>query len=230
MSVPTGSAALSSIDQRPDISLDAAANIRRPRSTYLQSLALRRQGAAIRQQTAYGLVMGWMLTLVAGFIFFCVPNRFDWLWSGLIVLGLVHLAAAVTLPQMLAWPQRAWMTVARFQGWLIMAILLTLVYFCLIWPASRLSRRRTQGFVFWNDTPPRSPTAWEPIDLAETELSMAGGQQVRSLPLLLASVIGFFFRRGNYVLLAIVILLVILGLVLYFVQNSAVAPFIYTLF
>ena len=42
--------------------------------------------------------------------------------------------------------------------------------------------------------------------------------------------IAFFFRRGNYVLLAIVILLVVLGLVLYFVQSSALAPFIYTLF
>ena len=41
--------------------------------------------------------------------------------------------------------------------------------------------------------------------------------------LLLVSVIALFFRRGNYVLLPILILLLILGLVLYFVQSSALS-------
>jgi uncharacterized protein DUF5989 len=212
------------------MSVEQSAAIRRPRSKYLQSLALRRQAAAIRQQTAYGLVIGWVLTLVAGFIFFCVPNRVDWLWSALIVVGLMHLGAAVVLPQSLAWPQRAWIALARWQGCLVMSVLLTVVYFALIWPANWLSRRGTRGFVAWDDQPPDSTTAWEPIDLPEMELSHAAGQHARSLPLLLAGVIGFFFRRGNYVLLAIVILLLVLGLVLYFVQSSALAPFIYTLF
>jgi hypothetical protein len=188
------------------------------------------EALAIRQFIAYGLVMGWILTLVAGFLFFCVPSRLDPLWCSLLIIGLVHLVAAVVVPQALAWPERAWMTVARWQGWLVMTTLLTIVYFTLIWPAGYMSRRRTHGFVAWDDQPPSSTTVWEPIDLEETDSASVAGSRYRSLPLLLAGVIAFFFRRGNYILLPILILLIVLGLVLYFVQSSALAPFIYTLF
>lgn len=228
MSAPPGSAALNSTKEAHLAPITPAKD--RPRSAYLQNLALRREAAAIRQQTVYGLVMGWVLTLVAGFLYFCVPSRLDRLWMTLIAVGLMHLAAAIVLPQALAWPQRLWIALARWQGWLVMTILLTIVYFCLIWPASLFSRRRAAGFVAWDDRPPDSTTAWQPVDVADANDTTRVEQRTRSLPFLLASMIAFFFRRGDYVLLPILILLLVLGLVLYFVQSSALAPFIYTLF
>jgi hypothetical protein len=229
MSAPPGFAASSLTDERPEMTAEEAATDRRPRSAYLRRLSLRREAAVIRQQTVYGLVIGWVLTLVAGFLYFCVPSRVDWLWATLMGVGGLHLAAAVLLPQALAWPERAWIAIARWQGWLVMTILLTIVYFALIWPASFLSRRRMHGFVSWDDQPPQLSTDWETIELAESEFDRGGGHY-RSLPVLLAGVVGFFFRQGNYVLLPIIILLMVLGLVLYFVQSSALAPFVYTLF
>jgi hypothetical protein len=230
MSAPFGSAVSSLTDKRPDPDILQLALAPRQRSGYLHRLALRRETASIRQQTMYGLVMGWILLLVAGFVFFCVPSRVDWLWRLLMIIGGLHLAAAVILPQALAWPEWAWIAIARWQGWLVMSILLTVIYFALIWPASFFGRRRTRGFVSWEDSPPDRSTAWQPIDLAESDQALAAGGRYRSLPLLLASVIAFFVRRGNYVLVPIVILLLVLGLLLYFVQSSALAPFIYTLF
>jgi hypothetical protein len=231
MNAPPGSAVSSSIErERPQTRPAEPAPDQRPRSGYLQNLALRREALAIRQQTVYGLVMGWFLTLVAGFLFYCVRGGLDWLWGALLLIGLMHLAFAAALPQALAWPERLWMAVARWQGWLVMTILLTMVYYLLIWPAARLSRRRIRGFGSWDEQPPISTTAWEPIDLAGADAPLAAASRYRSLPLLLASVIGFFFRRGNYILLPILILLLVLGLALYFVQSSALAPFIYTLF
>lgn len=229
MSVPTGSAASSLIEERPDNRQPSAAESRRPRSAYLEQLELRRQAAAIRRQTVYGLVMGWVLVLVGGFVFCCVPSRVDWLWQTMFFVGVVHLVVAVVLPQALTWPERAWIAVARWQGWLTMTILLAIVYFMLIWPASFFDRKRTAGFVSWNDKLPKSVSAWQPIDLAEADASPTGRIRARGYVLLLASVVGFFFRRGNYLLIPIVILLVILGLILYFVQSSALAPFIYPL-
>src|SRR5438477_7996364 len=113
MSVPTGSAASSLTDQRPDDRQTRAAAVRRPRSTYLQHVDLRRESSAIRRQTVYGLVMGWVLTLVGSFLLCCVPSRVDWLWQTMLIVGLVHLAAARVLPQALVWPERAWIAVAR---------------------------------------------------------------------------------------------------------------------
>src|SRR5689334_11177723 len=108
MSAPSGSAASTLTDERPDNREQPSALARRQRSTYLSRLELRRQAAAIRRQTAYGLVLGWVLTLVGGFILCCVPSRVDWLWQTLFIIGLAHLFTAVTLPQALAWPERAW--------------------------------------------------------------------------------------------------------------------------
>ena len=117
MSAPTGSAASSLIDERPDDRDSKAAGSRRPRSTHhLQQLELRREAAAIRRQTVYGLVMGWVLVLVGGFVFCCVPSRVDWLWQTMFFIGLAHLIAAVVLPQALAWPERAWIAVFAVAG------------------------------------------------------------------------------------------------------------------
>jgi hypothetical protein len=203
---------------------------RPPWGAYLQQLALRRQAAEIRRLIVYGLTLGWILTLVASVLFFCVKSRFDWLWGFLIVIGILHLVAAVVLPQALLWPERAWMTIARWQGHLVMTLMLTLVYYLLLWPASRFARGQTAGFFRWSDPPPLTSTSWQPIDLAASESDAVSSSRYRSLPLLLASVIGFFFRRGNYILLPIIVLLIVLGLVLFIVQSSVLAPFIYPLF
>src|SRR5438093_33949 len=145
MSVPTGSAASSWTDEaRPDMLPDERAASSRPRSGYLRGLALRREALAIRRHIVYGLVMGWVLTLVGGFLFFCMPSRVDWLWCSLMVVGVIHLATAVILPQALVWPERAWTSIARWQGWILMTILLTVIYFALIWPVSLVSRLRTR--------------------------------------------------------------------------------------
>src|SRR5438876_6160053 len=137
----TGSAAASLTDERPDDREQPAAPARRQRSPYLSQLDLRRRVAAIRRQTVYGVVMGWVLTLVGAFVLCCVPSRVDWLWQTMSIVGLVHLVAAVVLPQALVWPERAWIALARLQGWLTMTILLTIVYFVLIWPASYFDRK-----------------------------------------------------------------------------------------
>ena len=199
----------------------------RPR--YLQDLANRREAAEIQRLIAYGLTLGWILTLVAGFLFFCVPSRFDWLWFGLMLLGGFHLAAAVVLPQALTWPERIWMTIARWQGHVVMCLLLSVIYFLLIWPAHYLSRRQFREFQEWDEPETGRISAWQPIKA--NDLDQRGSHaSYRSLPVLVAGVIGFFFRRGNYVVLPILILLILLGLILFVVQNSVIAPFIYPLF
>src|SRR5207248_1079078 len=157
MSAPTGSAASDWTDAaQPDMPPQDRMATSRPLTTpsarcpgYLRDLALRREALAIRRQIVYGLAMGWVLMLVPGFVYFCVPSRFDRLCSALMVLGAIHLAAAVVVLQALYWPERAWSKIARWQGWVVMTVLLSVIYFLLIWPAGYLSRRRTRGSVAW---------------------------------------------------------------------------------
>ncbi len=200
------------------------------RSRYLQRLTLRREADEVRRLIGYGLTLGWIFFFVGSFLLCCVPSRLDWLWTATALAGVGHLVLAVLVPQLLAWPEWVWMTVARWQGHVVMTVLLTIVYYLLLWPASWFSRRYQRGFFRWTALPPGAATAWQPIDLAGDELLTVANSRSRSLPLLLAGVIGFFFRRGNYVLLPILILLLLLGLVLFIVQSSVLAPFIYPLF
>ena len=44
------------------------------------------------------------------------------------------------------------------------------------------------------------------------------------------TVLQFFARRGHYIFLPTLVVLLALGLVLFFVKSSVLAPFIYTLF
>jgi hypothetical protein len=44
------------------------------------------------------------------------------------------------------------------------------------------------------------------------------------------NVLQFFARRGHYVFLPTLLILLALSVVLFFVKSSALAPFIYTLF
>ena len=92
MNAQTGSAGSSLIDKpQSQLSPSLAPASGRPRSAYLRDLALRREALAIRQQTGYGLIVGWVATLVFGFLYFCVPSRFDALWALLIAVGLLVL-------------------------------------------------------------------------------------------------------------------------------------------
>jgi hypothetical protein len=230
MSVLPGSAASSLIEAAGHHPTPMPSSKQPPQPGYLQRLALRREAAEVRRLIAYGLTLGWILTLVAGFLFFCVKSRLDWLWCSLMVLGFMHLVAAVILPQALVWPERIWMTIARWQGHIVMTVLLSAVYYLLLWPASRLSRPTADGFFHWDQQPPDTKSDWQLIKPYGDERQAFGGSHYRGLPILLLSVIGFFARRGNYILLPIVILLIVLGLVLFIVQSSVLAPFIYPLF
>ena len=184
--------------------------------------------------TNFGLTIGWLFTLLGGFCWFCVISRIDWFWCGLMFVGLGLLMAGTVMPQALYWPHRCWMGLAHLQGRIVMTVLLTVVYFALISPLGAWERRRQKGshpFHTWDKTPPPLMTGWEAIQESALE-TIAVRQQVsrsRSLISLLSETLIFFAERGHYLLLPVLLFLLLLGLVLFFVQTSALAPFIYTI-
>lgn len=200
------------------------------RGAYLARRAGRALRQAVHAQIAYGLTIGWLLLLGGGFLYCCVPSRLDPLWAALALVGAAHLAAAVLVPQLLSVPQRLWARLAHWQGLLVMQTLLILIYFLLFWPAGWLTRRKRHGFASWSTLPPEGESAWQSV-LEQPGDALPGLPRVsHSLPWLAVGVLAFFLQRGNYVLIPILVLLLIVGLALYFVQSSALAPLIYTLF
>ena len=224
------------------------------RSPYLSQLAERREREEVRQLTSFGLTMGWLFTLLGGFCWFCVISQIDWFWRALMTSGLLLLVLGTVLPQALAKPHWLWMGLAHLQGRLVMTVLLTVVYEVMIVPLGWYQRRRQGGgqpFYRWDPTQPASTqpsqnlpaqnlpsqnlpagtTAWETLSPSESSPTTTRRQtgRTRSLVSLLAETLSFFAQRGHYLLLPVLLFLLLLGLILFFVQTSALAPFIYTI-
>ena len=200
---------------------------------YARRLAERRELEEIRQLANFGLTLGCVFSLLGGFIWFCVVSRIDWFWWGMMTSGLVLMFLGTVLPQSLYWPQRLWMGLAHLQGQFMMNILLTIVYFLMLWPLGIWERRKRGGthpFYSWKDSAPLLKSGWE--ELPESSRSAVPDAPLktgsRSLIGLFAEALRFFTERGHYLLLPILLILLLLGLILFFVQTSALAPLIYT--
>ncbi|HEY0984586.1 DUF5989 family protein [Schlesneria sp.] len=201
---------------------------------YLRQLSERRERDEIRQLTSFGLTIGWLFFLLGGFCWFCVVSPLDGFWHGLMLSGLALMGFGTLLPQALYWPHRIWMSLAHFQGRLVMTLLLTVFYFLLISPLGwweRLRHGNVNPFYSWTTEPPPVTSAWQDLPVEELRESSGSYRRLKSRPLisLFAETFSFFARRGHYLLLPILVLLLVLGLVLFFVQSSALAPFIYTI-
>lgn len=201
---------------------------------YASRLAERRERDEIRQLTRFGLTLGWLFTLVGGFCWLCVISHIDWFWCFLTSVGLIMVTLGTVLPQSLYWPHRCWMGLAHLQGRLVMSVLLTIAYFLLICPLGwweRKKRGNSQPFFSWDTDPPILTTGWEPFTEipAHAVAQDSSRSKSRSLLWLFIETLAFFTRRGHYLLLPVLILLLLLGLILFFVQSSVLAPFIYTI-
>ncbi len=203
-----------------------------PQTRYARKLAERRETARIEQLANFGLALGWVCLLVGGFCWFCVVTRWDTLWLSMFLTGFALLPLATIIPEILEVPCRLWMRLAQWQGWIVMSLLLTIIYFALIAPAGWIlrSRKGTHPFHSWNaGNVPENLIGWEPVAVRQIT-ARASSTRRRSLPMLLLSTLGFFYERGHYLVLPILVLLMAIGAILFFVQGSVLAPFIYTIF
>lgn len=222
--MPSGSNVLNSTEPAPTL----------VRTAYAARLAERREVEQIRQLTNFGLALGWLFTLLGGFCWLCLISRLDWLWCGMFVAGVILLVFGAVLPQALDRPHRIWMGLAHLQGKVVMTVLLTIVYFTLIWPLGLWERKRrgtVHPFHTWDNAPPVVNSGWEALSPTESSPITISPQNSRrrSLLRMFLETLSFFAERGHYFLLPVLLLLLLLGLILFFVQSSVLAPFIYTI-
>lgn len=208
--------------------------------SYLKQLAERRENDRLEMLVNFGLALGWIFFLVGGFCWFCVVSSVDPLWLLMTLAGLTMLFMAVLIPEALAPLHKWWMKLAHLQGRFVMMVLLTTVYYVLIVPCGWILRRRygSAPFYEWDNSPPAEicHTGWERLrsnSSQNIEAHLVGTTRKtnrRSLINMLVMTISFFIHRGHVLTLPILLILLSIGLLLFFVQGSVLAPFIYTLF
>jgi hypothetical protein len=181
----------------------------------------------VRQAISFGILVGALLGLFSGWqIVFAGDRALHWR----ILCGSagVLLAAALIAPQALYWPQRAWTALGNVLGRIVLTLILGVVYVAVILPVGTIRQRLIGHNPFrpWTRRPP-GETAWtrrnQQLETPEVADRQSSVQVV-------TSVIGFFVRQRNWFMLPALVLLIALGILVFFVQGTALAPMIYTLF
>ncbi len=187
--------------------------------------ALRRQKA----QAVFGVAGGSLLLLGFGFRALYVPEASvgpSWAVSA---LGGALLLAGLVRPGALDGPLALLEKVGNRVGGLLLSALLAAIYFLVITPVGVLHRaiRGTDPFYRWDETAPAGGIeGWTEKPAAETEPE-EGSRWQWTAPLRLVVLV---VRRGNYILLPVLVVLVAIGMAMFFVHSTGMAPLIYTLF
>jgi hypothetical protein len=197
-------------------------------SGYMKRLNLRREQAALKNNVIFGLTIGWVFTLLGAF------KTWILLEGGvaplLFAVGLAFLGTTLIAPGLMVYPHRVMKAIATFVGTNLFKAVLTVIYFVTILPAGLIYQKKNnhEPFYSWSDSNPPAIEGWTNKEASDengktSEYSLPGWLQ----PL---SVVIYFARHSQLLFLPCLIILLMLGLVGIFVQSSALAPFIYTLF
>lgn len=199
-------------------------------NAYLKRREARLAVDALKRWIVFGMVISAMMLAIGAWRYYLVIGANDVLWRGIAILGALGFVAAVLFPVIWKGPEQALSKVMRKFGEALFAALLVLVYGLMIAPVGWLLRgiKGRDPIYAWDDKAPVGMEGWRGKEvLFETNSGRPGRP---SLGRRLVGVLRFFVGRGHYVFLPALVILIALGLVLFFVQSSALAPFIYTLF
>jgi hypothetical protein len=197
---------------------------------YLRRRKARVAFAVLKREIVFGMAISTLLLAIGAWRHFAVIGASDPLWAAVAALGGLGLLVAVVFPA--AWSGPEWAVsylVGKLGGWLF-AALLTLVYGLLISPIGWALRtlRGSHPIYAWKGAAPEVMEGWRPKDvLAEAN---TGIRPRANLARRFFGVLRFFALRGHYLILPVLVMLMGLGMALFFVKSSALAPFIYTLF
>jgi len=197
--------------------------------TYLEK---KKRGDALEEEKSrivFGLAGGVLLMLAGALNWLnCEPGPWEIVCVCVFALGAILALLAVVVPAFLKYPYIAFRFWGNLVGKVIFAAVLAVIYCLLVFPAGLLVRRKrgAQGYAVWDQTQQQPRSMF--TDTAGTD---GFSRQARASYLgILLRLISGFAANGKYVLIPAVIVLVIVGLILFFVSSNVATAFIYTLF
>jgi len=200
------------------------------KTSYLARRRARLSVEELKRQIIFGFVLSGICLVIGSWRYYAVVGANDGVALALGSAGAFGFLLTLAFPSAWKLPE-AWLGIAlRTVGGGLFAVLLGLVYGLLIVPVGWVVRR-TQGVdpvYSWVHTPPKKMEGWHP---KQALFEVNEGRRGRlSAVKRFVDVLTFFARRGHYLFLPTLVLMIALGMVLFFVKSSALAPFIYTLF
>lgn len=187
----------------------------------------------VKRQIVLGLFIGIVLLIISAVQYFLTQDANDAFWFILMWISLVVVVTSLVCPSLLSFPERVWHMLTQYIGKTLLTVLLTTFYVAVITPVGCLMRaaRGSSPFYSWSGSPSGDTfEGWTPKDMSHYFGNNATAKHVRGLFVQLIDVLGYFVRNKQLILLPGLVFLLALGLFMFFLKTSALAPLIYTLF
>jgi len=197
-------------------------------ATYLEQKQRRDAMARRKDESVFGLVSGLLLLSAGAIRWLSAADAWDIASLCLAGLGLAFFLLGMAAPSLLRWPYRGFRFFGNLMGKAVFAVVLTALYLLLVLPVGLLSRRKrlAQGYVTWDKTPPKAQSMfadWNPTGSGGKD----GGSSYFGI---LYRLLALFIANRKIILIPVLVVLVLVGLILFFVSSNVVTAFVYTLF
>jgi len=199
---------------------------------YFKQLKERRWRKHQQDLAVFGIAGGGLLALFSGFRLFYINDNLEILWTILGVLGLALAVVGLIFPPALDRVLQVYRRAANGLGNILFKLLLAWVYALVITPVGWLIRHTSGSapFYSWVGEAPQEIEGWTDKQVDDHTLSVAKEGKKRGTLLMPVDVFAAFIRYRRFVMLPVLVVLIALGVLMFFVSTSSLAPLIYTLF
>jgi len=120
----------------------------------------RKELQEVKRGVLFGLIIGWLMTLVSAFHYFFQLDGKAWLWG--CCAGTALLTMTVIFPQVVGMLQEAIQVVAGFVASQVLKLVCVVIYFTVVLPIGLLSQRTrgTHPFYEWDNVAPANAEGW----------------------------------------------------------------------
>jgi hypothetical protein len=205
-------------------------------STFLQRKRAIDAVKAVKGTAMFGMVGGLILFLLGGIKWFFSGNPWVLLWATLFFTGAAFFLVGLCLPSKLTGVEKGFVKIAHGIGTVIFGLLLTIIFYLLLCPVGLFLRiiAGRAPFFSWSENSrrghPLTDSFWQPKVTVVDHRTAAASAQRAPVILQLFAVLSYFIKHGHFIYLPILLILLVLGLMLFFLKSSSLAPFIYTIF
>jgi hypothetical protein len=200
------------------------------RYNYLQNLKLRRSRKLQKANIVFAQVLGWTLSLLAGFRYFILLED---AWLLPLMIGNALLLIGVVAPDMVQGLRAKLEHIGSNVSTFLLQALLALVYCFVVCPAGMLiqSRRGRAPFYSWEAASPPLDSeleGWTPKKCSDERHLLLSKNRLGSNHIV--QLFSYLFSNGDLLIMPSLLVIICLGLVSIFIQSTPLAPMIYTLF
>ncbi len=200
---------------------------------YINELKQKKENEALKEEILFGQGMGIVLIIVAGLKYLTTTHLIvEYISIFLMVFGLTILLLGIIYPYALYYPSKLLKKFINKIFLAILLIILTIIYILVLLPVALLKKKKwasEYGFYLWKNN--TNNINWKGFSPRINTIENISKNEKRANRIsIIIKIVSYFIERKNFILIPLLCLLLLTGLLFFFVTSSVITPMIYTLF